>query len=121
MDMTAAELLSELHARTVTVERHGEQLRVIGSISETETAALRAHKTELLALLRPAPARTYPLYTPPANRWGFLTDADIEADRALYDAFIERLAILEETGMDRDSAFRKTFRQFDGKPVGGSQ
>ena len=115
--MTAAELIHELGARGVTVEPHGEHLRVVGAISDSEVAALREHKVELLTLLRLRPqqearTRTYPLYSPPRNRCG-LTDADIEADKLVYDNFIARLRELEISGMSFDAAFALAFAEFD--------
>jgi hypothetical protein len=50
-------------------------------------------------------------HSPP--RWYWLSEAEIETDRQLYDAFVVQLLDREAAGMDRDEAFAETFREFD--------
>ena len=52
-------------------------------------------------------------------RWYWLSEAEIETDRQLYDAFVARLLDREAVGMDRGEVFRPTFAEFE-KPREGA-
>jgi hypothetical protein len=104
--MTAADLLADLHRRSVTLAAAGDRLRWSPreALSGEEREALARHKPEVLAILaaraEPRPrAQPSTTSTPPATPWD-----QAEADALINAALARRRRVFGETDWPAEAA-----------------